>query len=368
MRKGGLFIGCLIFLIQVTSCKKDKPKDKQDTSFDKKEMLISFSDKVIIPSLNDLMASTENLSTQTAKFADNPTAANLDSLRASWKATHVAFLYCHSFNYGPGEKPIIGMMAENIGIWPANTVRIEERIQTNNTNFTADFERDTRGFMALDYLLYENNSANSLINGTEPNRMNYLLAVVEHIRSWVSGVHSGWTTGGYRTTFINNDGKDVGSSIGMIYNEFLKSYEAIKNFKLGLPAGKRAGQTQTEPTRVEAYYSGLSNYFIKEHLKAVENLWRGRSKLGEDGIGFDDWLASLKDGANLKTTTEQRFAILAEETAKLGNDERLSDLIINDLNRVELLYEEYAETTRFIKSDLSSLIGIAITFSSGDGD
>lgn len=364
-----LFFSALFIAVAAVSCKKNKEEDPdKDTTFNKKDMLTSFADKVILPSLADLATAVATMKTTTDAFVAEPSSATLGELRERWKEAHAAFLHCHSFNYGPGEKLIIGMMAENIGIWPVKDTLIENRISTGNTDFSADFDRDVRGFLALDYLLYKPESVDALLSGADSKRVTYLVAVVDHIQQWVTEVNTGWTSGGYRSTFINNDGKDVGSSVGMLYNEFLKSYEAIKNFKLGLPAGKRVGQPGTRPDLVEAYYSGLSNFFIKEHLKAVENLWRGRSKTGDDGIGFDDWLASLKDGAVLKTDTEQRFALLREKTATLSDDERLSDLIISDLSRVEILYEEYAQTTRYIKSDLSSLIGIAITFSSGDGD
>jgi hypothetical protein len=46
----------------------------------------------------------------------------------------------------------------------------------------------------------------------------------------------------------------------------------------------------------------------------------------------------------------------------------LSTAISNDFNRVDEVHTELLKLTRFYKSDLSSLIGIAVTYSSGDGD
>ena len=45
-----------------------------------------------------------------------------------------------------------------------------------------------------------------------------------------------------------------------------------------------------------------------------------------------------------------------------------ADNIVNDINSVEALYQDFTTHTRFFKSDMSSLLGISITFNSGDGD
>jgi len=42
-------------------------------------------------------------------------------------------------------------------------------------------------------------------------------------------------------------------------------------------------------------------------------------------------------------------------------------MLQNDLN-IEALYHELQIHTRYFKSDMSSLLGITITYSSGDGD
>mgnify|MGYP007059449494 CR=1 FL=1 len=46
----------------------------------------------------------------------------------------------------------------------------------------------------------------------------------------------------------------------------------------------------------------------------------------------------------------------------------MSELITTDAGRLENLHTEMQKLTRFFKSELSSLLGISITYSSGDGD
>ena len=47
---------------------------------------------------------------------------------------------------------------------------------------------------------------------------------------------------------------------------------------------------------------------------------------------------------------------------------KLSELVVNDPAKAEAIFTELQKMTRFIKGDMSSILGIAITYSSGDGD
>ena len=129
-----------------------------------------------------------------------------------------------------------------------------------------NFDRDTRGFPALEYLFFKNSG----LLLSDAGRRSYAEAVVNHLEARVQDVETAWNA--YRSDFVNNDGTDVGSSTSQLYNEFVRSFESIKNFKVGLPAGKRPGQTMAAPELAEGYYSGLSREFLKQHIAAIEAL------------------------------------------------------------------------------------------------
>ena len=132
--------------------------------------------------------------------------------------------------------------------------------------------------------------------------------------------------------------------------------------------GKRPGQTQAEPTRIEAYYSGKTLKMIREHLQAVENIWYGKDKNGNDGIGFKEYLGSVEGGTNLIVSTENQWLAVREALNAIAPSPRISTQIISTPTALDKLHNELQKHTRFFKSDMSSLLGIAITFSSGDGD
>ena len=301
-----------------------------------------------------------------AAFEQNPTQENLTAAQNQWVSTYTQWQYVNAFNYGPGEKPIFGMLLENVGTWPVNVNVVENRIAAKDYQFE-DFRRDSKGLLTIEYLLFGQQAFDKFVNNDDSaNRMAFLNEVFKHSADWIKAANDGWAS--YRNTFTSNLGNAVGSPLSMYYNEFLKSFESIKNFKIGVPAGKRVGQIQPDPQRAEAYYSGKSTLFIKTHFLAITNMWKGIGADGVDRFGIEDMLDNVTGGPQLKTQTLQQIDAVNSANSRLPENVRFSDFITQKPTQVNELFDEYQRLTRFFKSDLSSILGIMITFSSGDGD
>lgn len=223
--------------------------------------------------------------------------------------------------------------------------------------------------MAIEYLIFGIDDTNAALVEAfmSQNRKDFLLGAVGDIDRRVGEVLSAWN-GGYASEFTQNQGTDVGSSTSIMYNEFVKSFESAKNFKLGLPLGRRPGQTEAAPQLVEARYSGTSAAMLKEHLYALERIWQGRSRQGQNGPGFKEYLESVEGGPALITATEAQMIEIKEAMEAVPDTPPLAEQIQQSPEPVDRLHTELQKHTRFYKSDMSSLLGISITFSSGDGD
>lgn len=351
-------------LVSFQSCSDQGPEDGIET-FDRAAFLSYLSDQVIVPAADTFYSSCEILKSKVDALAANQDANALLEARAAWKQAALDFQLMQVFNFGPGEKSITGTIGENLGTWPVNVNTLESRITAADYGMT-DFRRDTRGFAALDYLLFGPEALNKLTGPNGTNRRDYLVAVTRDIASWASDFRQGWPA--YRDQFTGNTDKGAGSPTSEYYNEFIKAFEAAKNFKLGLPLGKRAGQTQTEPALVEAYYSGHSVALLKRHLKVIEDLWYGHRADGSDGIGFDDYLKKVSGGPELHDLTIAQLDVVRQKLNSLNEQVALSEQIANNPADLDELFNEVSKLTRYLKADLSSLLGIAITYSSGDGD
>lgn len=354
---------CIILVVSLlgTAC-NDAQNSGGEPLFDRKEMLRNYADNLIRPAFSNLQTKVNNLKSNWTSFNTNPNETQLTLVKTAWTEAYTAWQLANAYNFGPaGEDGLKKGLIEEIATFPANTTQIEAFIANNDVSVN-NFNRDARGFLSIEYLLFSNN-----LLLTDAPRRAYLNAMIEHLQTNVNAVVTAWD-GDYATTFKAADGTDVGSSTSQLYNEFVRSFESIKNFKVGLPAGKRPGQTAPAPELSEAYYSGQSLDMLKIHINAIEQIYYGRSQNGSSGIGFKAYLDKVVGGPELVAATEAQWQNVKTALAAVPTDQTFTALLTNNHPSIEALHTELQKHTRFFKSDMSSLLGIAITFSSGDGD
>lgn len=356
----------LLFLISaIAGCKKD---DAEPTApFERRAMLVNYGENFILPAVAATEASVSQLHDAVTAFTNAPSEATLNNARSAWEQAYLAFMQINSFNFGPGgEAGLSKSITEEAATWPANTALIESNIAGGNSSLN-DFSRDNRGFHGIDYLLFANDPATTVAAFDDANRRAYLNAISNRLNEQVTALNTAWNSG-YLNEFVNNTGTDVGSSTSQLYNEFVKSFEALKNFKVALPLGLRAGQTQAEPQLVEARYSAISLACLRAHYETIVDLWYGRGFSRENGIGWRDYIASVNGGEALIASTEAQLAQIDAALAGIPNTPSLEAQIDSNFEALNNLHTLLQQHTRFFKSDMSSLLGITITFSSGDGD
>ncbi|MES2560716.1 MAG: imelysin family protein [Bacteroidota bacterium] len=361
-----------LFLISVCigfgACQSDDKEDNQTQSFDRKAMLQQYADGLIIPAYSQSSSKAEVLRLKVAAFIANPGIIQLEEARTAWK--QMAFIWQHAsgFNFGPAaEAGLKKSLNEEIATFPASKTKIEQYINAADTSFS-NFDRDSRGIYAIDFLLFETGITDqALIEKYNHQiwRKHYLMACTNTVAAGLQSVSMQWTA--YRESFIANNGTDIGSSVSYFYNEFLKSYEGLKNYKFGIPLGRRPGQTTVLPENVEAYHSGYSTDLAKEQWNCMQQIWEGIALDGTNGTGFKEYLQSVEGGEDLITLTRQQTSNTQQSFNALPAG-KLSDVITQQFDKADAVHTELQKLTRFYKSDLSSLLGITITFNSGDGD
>jgi predicted lipoprotein len=351
----------VILLLLFISC--NRKKDHNTSVFDRKLLLENYATNLIIPSYGNFQQKVNALHQAAQHFIQQSDSGGLIALRLAWTEAVAAFQFCNSYNFGPAVSNT-GTLTENIATFPVNEVLMEQFISNENYSLN-NFARDTRGLFGVEYLIFDE-QAITKFNGSEGyKRKSYLSAIVQDIKNKTDQVVSGWSS--YQNTFINATGTDAGSSTSLLFNNFLIGYEFIKNYKLGLPLGLRAGQAAPEPFKVEAYYSGISTLLIRLNFESIVQIYFGNDSAGTAGTGFDDYLRAIEGGASL---VDETFAQMQQIQTALDNmpPGRLSDIIISNPQPAVVLHAEMQKLTRYIKSDMSSLLGISITYSSGDGD
>jgi len=369
-KSASLVFTTMLCVVLICSCKKDKDEPGTNGEFNQKSMLINYADNLIIASYQNTSVALGELTSSVGIFAQSPTTQQLEELQQKWQTLYSEWIWASLYNFGPaGEQGIKKRLVEEIATFPVDSAAVNTRIRTLDTSF-ADFKRDARGLLAIEYLLFATQESNADLVAkfqNNPKRLYYLQALISKVERQLNEVLTQWNNG-YRESFIDNTGTSVGSSVSMMYNEFVRSYEMLKNFKLGIPLGKKAGQTGVEPNKVEALYSANSLLFMEENLKAVESNWLGRNKSGDNGIGWKEYIASASGGEDLIASTQSQQANISEAHAAINSTSSLFNQLTSHTATLNNLYIEMQKQTRFYKSDMSSLLGISITFTDADGD
>ena len=360
----------LILLFLGNACIRNPDAGPEASGFDKGSMLNFYANQQIKPAYSQVLSELSILKERADLFVANPDSIGLIALRLQWmKAAEVWQSAC-AFNFGPaGEEGLLKSLQEEIATFPVSATKTEQILAGSAFNLN-DFNRDTRGFFAIEYLIFGKNQSQKFVldRFENPHARQYLTELCYHARQRVESVLQGWE-GGFGKTFAEDKGTGTGSSTAMLYNEFVKSFEFLKNMKLGLPLGKRPGQTSARPDLSEAVFSGHSLKMMQLHFHTLCKIWNGTGFTGNgNGPGFRAYLLQSEGGPALVGSTEAQIQKVNEAFAALPAGRSFSDLLATNDPSVELLHTELQKLTRFFKSDMSSVLGITITYASGDGD
>jgi hypothetical protein len=364
--KAPIYFLILVFLstLAFISCGDNGDTDTDENTFDRGAMLEALADDLIIPNFERLQVSVGQMATASEDFIQNPTEEGLEALRNAWKQAVIDHQHCSAFGFGPGQL-LLGDYASVLGVFPVSESKIEANILNPDFDLANSFDRDIRGFYGVEYLIFGNGKSDTeLIAGFDDDRIAYLSLLVNELKSTFDTIVMEWNSS-YRQTFISNDGTSAGSPISLFYNSFVRDYENLKNFKIELPAGLTADQDHADGTLVEAFYSGISSDLIREHFDNCKNIWFGLSRNGTEGIGFEEYLNTVVGGPELVDQTIMAITSIDNAIDALPEG-RLSENV-SAIELVALRDALQANTANF-KSSIVSLLGLTITFNSGDGD
>lgn len=362
---------CVVLAISVSSCDTD-PVDVVDCDFDAQAMRSNYADNIVIPHLNDWHVSTQMTKAMAELFATEPNAANLVELRITFFASYKVFQEVSSFAYGPG---VINGQAfrDLVNTFPTNTSFINSQVAAGNISAALN-PVSTVGYPALEYLLFGAAGAtqaevvSSFNDGADAaNRVAYVVSLAQHLNSIAQAQVDGWQT--YRATFINASGSGEGSTLEQLVNQFNRDLEGLKNFKLRIPLGKFNGGVVI-PNQVEGYYSGGTAQLASAQLEALHNFYLGVGANDADGLGLHDYLACLRAGEDadglLSEAIDNQFRTIMD--AFLLFEDPLSEQLVSNKPIVDNAHTQLQMIVPLVKREMSSAMGVQISYVSGDGD
>lgn len=362
--------GLLVVVLFLVSCSSDDSGDNSKDSFDRNAMLTNIADNVIVPAYDSLTVATQDLLDQTQALSQESSGVQVEILRSSWKHTLEQWQYAALYDFGPASDQ--GMLSF-FNLYPVSNSHIEENIVSGNYNLEIAANIDAIGLQAMDYLLFGIESdAEELANyfSENPKYITYLLDNAALMNNKAKATLQGWTSG-HRDIFVNATGTDIGSSLGQLVNVGIQYYEVhLRDAKIGIPAGARSSSGTPLPLQVEAYYNAtVSKEMLISGIQGWQNMFNGNSRNGEQGTGLDDYLKFLGttfNGNPLHEGINERMDNARAQTMNLATD--LRDAVVNQQNDCMDLFSELQQSVVLLKVDMTSGMGIQITYVDNDGD
>ena len=385
-----IFSAVLIF----HSCKKSGCTDpqalnynvdaqKEDNSclyedYDKLSLLTNLADNYIIPSLDAYKNKVITLKINIDSFTENPNISNLILIRTNWEEALLNWQDIGFLDFGPSEYILL---RKQTNTFPIDTAELNNSISLAEWNFEYTSSYDSKGLQALDYLLFKpGNTDNELVTYFQNNisAKNYLVALAQDLNQNITYVTDQWIT--YREDFINDfevtqsnfSTNSQGSSVSNIINALCLHYEFyVRRGKVGLPLGVFNGFSQLElPELVECYYSGKSTQNLVRSINSLRKYVSGSSYLNNDnGLGLDDYMDFVNAEQNtqqLSTVIDNQFLSILDELININGP--LSEEIINNKSQLSQTYQELQQLVPYIKVDMTSALGVLITYQDNDGD
>jgi hypothetical protein len=381
-------------LLIIQSCKKsgctdpdalnyniDAQKDDNGClyeDYDKLSLLTNLADNYIIPSLDAYKSRIITLNIHVDSFIENPSISNLTLLRTNWEEALLSWQDVGFLDFGPSEYILL---RKQTNTFPIDTTELNNFITIADWNLEYTSSYDSKGLQALDYLLFKPGHTDSELityfqNNT--NAKNYLKALTEDLNQNISYVTNQWVS--YREDFINDfevtqsnfSTNSQGSSISNIINALCLHYEFyVRRGKVGLPLGVFNGFSQLElPELVECYYSGKSTQNLVRSINSLRKYVTGSSYLNNDnGLGLDDYMDFVNAEQNsqqLSTVIDNQFLTILDELNNINGP--LSEEIINNKSQITQTYQELQQLVPYIKVDMTSALGVLITYQDNDGD
>ncbi|MCC8358582.1 imelysin family protein [Salinimicrobium sediminilitoris] len=367
-------LGFIFFVVVgVMSCNSDDGgKESPEGSFDRGAMLVNWADNIIIPSYEAFAETTEDLKGSVAVFNEDPSAENLESLRAAYEEAYLAYQTVAPFRIGKAESTNYHRF---LNIYPASAATIQNNIESNSYNLELPSSVDEQGFPAVDFLINGLGATDAATvefytsNGNAAVYQQYLLDVATRIDALTDVVLNDWKTS-YRDVFVNNTSSSSTGAVDIFTNDYIMYYEMLlRSGKIGIPAGAFTGNPA--PETAEAYYSdGLSKELYLKALTTVQDFFNGKhfngSGSGPSYKQYLDYLNTVKGGADLSILINEQFENIRELSSGLDPD--LAEQVRTNNTLMLQVFDALQKNVILLKIDMLQALDISIDYVDSDGD
>ncbi len=366
-----IILSVILFAFIALKC-KDDPKEQTPENYDRGVLLTNLANNNILPAYENYHSKVSDLHSALNSFVSSPSEAALNSCRNLLENATIAWQSVAFFEFGPAES--ISLRAQT-NIYPVDTSLIVENITSNTYNLQQPSNFDAKGLQALDYLLFNPayTSDADLVSYFQntSNAGQYLMALVDELKANALTVKNAWQT--YKNTFTGSTSNNAqGSAVSNLINSISLHYEAfVRKGKVGIPLGVFNGISQAIlPDRVEGFYSGKSKEYAIASIEALQKIIKGSHfNSNTNGEGLDNYLDHVKakyGNDNLSIAIENQINQVISNLN--GINTSINQAISTSNADVTTTYQSMQQLVPLIKVEMTSALGVLISYQDNDGD
>ena len=372
MKRNNLIVNSLIIFLGLAVQCNEKPTENSPEKYDTKVMTTNLVNNFIIPAYKNYKTETTLLLDLVNTFTSTPNELNLTNCQNQWKETALAWQNIAMLEFGPAE----GMsLKSQTNIFPVDTALIKSNISSNVYDLQLPSNFDAKGLQSLDYLLFLPLMTNAEIvtyYTTSTNPKTYLVSVSNELNVNATKVYNDWNNN-YKTSFIDNiESNAVGTSVSDMINALSLHFEAfVRKGKVGIPLGIFNGiSQQTMPGHVEGFYSGYSVDLALKSIQSIKDYLNGNTfSSSTNGEGLSDYLDFVEaenNGQSLSIVIDEKIDLISTNLNVLSPT--INDAISNNNAAVQTVYQSMQQLVPLIKVEITSNLGVLISYQDSDGD
>ncbi|AKU91998.1 imelysin family protein [Vulgatibacter incomptus] len=350
------------------------PGTTQEDLFDRREMLRSLGETVILPTYRDFASRSVTFADAARSFCGGPTEEGLAAARKAWSEARAPWKQSEAFAIGPA-KEVPWRIAPKVDFWPVRPPSVDE-VLAGSEPIDADalgrMGTVARGMPVAEYLLFAPKEATLetfLDADGGGRRCDYLVALAEDLSRSAALMVSAWSPddgnwlGELADAGVSSQAfPTVEAAVAQVANQMVDLARTVVEGKIGKPMGKTTGGTPL-PDFVESRFSGRAVDDMLDDLRGLQHLYEGLYA-GVQGTGFADYVRSRRSSLDPEILLALSEATKAVQALPRPLEEHLDDRG-GELTRA---YRATKAVYRILGVDMASALGLSVSFTDNDGD
>ena len=346
MKKIFLLPLTFIFIIAVSSCKKNDPTPTDEYTALYTEVLNNEANAVITETYKDLYENAVALK----NAVDILTIGNetqLGAVKTAWINTREPWEKSEGFLYGPVDTEGID---PSIDSWPVD-VNSAQAI----TNTLLETNNEARGFHTIEYFVWglDGNKTAAQLTARE---IEYLKAASQNLATKTQQLYYGWlaTEDNFAQNFTaagtaNSIYPSQKNAIEEIVEGLVIIADEVANGKIEEPLNGNAGAAK--PEAEESRFSNNSKKDFADNMRSIQNVYLGDYNT-HNGKGISEIVGFKNEALNTKITAKIAAAIAAIEAI----NGTFTDAIENDRAGVTAAQQEVSALFELLDTELKPYI------------